>query len=168
MLKDIDTSRDYITTAEAARRSGLSTVYLTQLLRKGTLEGVQVVREWLIYTDSLEKFLATPRKSGPKGPRKKGLQEPSEHLSLPERAVLAGASYPYRAFALIICLQREGHMPFPFVQVPQSCAGKSAFLPLGLSIVGEKASHLHKDAYSPCTSCTLWLILEARAQGILV
>ncbi len=77
MLKDIDTSRDYITTAEAARRSGLSTVYLTQLLRKGTLEGVQVVREWLIYTDSLEKFLATPRKSGPKGPRKKGLQEPS-------------------------------------------------------------------------------------------
>ncbi len=78
MLKDIDTSRDYITTAEAARRSGLSTVYLTQLLRKGTLEGVQVVREWLIYTDSLEKFLATPRKSGPKGPRKKGLQEPSD------------------------------------------------------------------------------------------
>ena len=77
MLKDIDTSREYITTAEAARRSGLSTVYLTQLLRKGTLEGVQVVREWLIYTDSLEKFLATPRKSGPKGPRKKGLQEPS-------------------------------------------------------------------------------------------
>ncbi len=78
MLKDIDTSRDYITTAEAARRSGLSTVYLTQLLRKGKLEGVQVVREWLIYTDSLEKFLATPRKSGPKGPRKKGPQEPSD------------------------------------------------------------------------------------------
>jgi excisionase family DNA binding protein len=78
MLKDIDTSRDYITTAEAAKRSGLSTVYLTQLLRKGALEGVQVVREWLIYTDSLEKFLATPRKSGPKGPRKKGLQEPSD------------------------------------------------------------------------------------------
>jgi len=78
MLKDIDTSREYITTAEAARRSGLSTVYLTQLLRKGTLEGVQVVREWLIYTDSLEKFLATPRKSGPKGPRKKGLQEPPQ------------------------------------------------------------------------------------------
>ncbi len=78
MLKDIDTSRDYITTAEAARRSGLSTVYLTQLLRKGTLEGVQVVREWLIYTDSLEKFLATPRKSGPKGPRKKGLQGPTD------------------------------------------------------------------------------------------
>lgn len=87
MLKDIDTSRDYITTAEAARRSGLSTVYLTQLLRKGTLEGVQVVREWLIYTDSLEKFLATPRKSGPKGPRKKGLQEPSSGSKNPHSAV---------------------------------------------------------------------------------
>jgi len=75
MLKGIDTSREYITTSQAAKRSGLSNVYLTQLLRKGTLEGFQLAREWLIYTDSLERFLATPRKSGPKGPRKKPTQE---------------------------------------------------------------------------------------------
>jgi excisionase family DNA binding protein len=81
MLKDIDTSREYITTSEAARRSRLSTVYLTQLLRKGKLEGVQLAREWLIYTDSLEKFLATPRKSGPKGPRHKPNKEPSDSTS---------------------------------------------------------------------------------------
>jgi excisionase family DNA binding protein len=80
MLKNLDANREYITTSEAARRSGLSTVYLTQLLRKGKLEGIQVVREWLVYSDSLEKFLATPRKPGPKGPRKTPLEEPSNTL----------------------------------------------------------------------------------------
>jgi excisionase family DNA binding protein len=71
VLKKIDPDREYITTPQAAQRAGLSRVYLTQLLRKGTLQGFQLAREWFIYTDSLEKFLATPRKSGPKGPRKK-------------------------------------------------------------------------------------------------
>jgi excisionase family DNA binding protein len=76
MLKEIDTNREYITTPEAAKRSGLSKVYLAHLLKKGTLEGFQLGRDWLVYTDSLEQFLATPRKSGPKGPRKKPPQEP--------------------------------------------------------------------------------------------
>jgi hypothetical protein len=70
MLKNIDTGREYITTPEAARRSGLTRIYLAQLLRKGTLEGFQLSREWFVYSDSLEKFLATPRKPGPRGPRK--------------------------------------------------------------------------------------------------
>jgi hypothetical protein len=74
MSKTIDANREYITISQAAEKSGLSNVYLAQLLRKGTLEGVQVVRDWIVYTDSLEKFLATPRKSGPKGPRKKRSQ----------------------------------------------------------------------------------------------
>ena len=71
MLKNADLNREYITTSEAAKRSGLSNIYLAQLLRQGKLEGFRVAREWLIYVDSLERFLATPRKSGPKGPRKK-------------------------------------------------------------------------------------------------
>ena len=71
MLKDVDLTREYITTSEAAKRSSLSKIYLAQLLRQGKLEGFRVAREWLIYKDSLEKFLETPRKSGPKGPRKK-------------------------------------------------------------------------------------------------
>ena len=71
MLKKADLNREYITTSEAAKRSRLSNIYLAQLLRQGKLEGFRVAREWLIYVDSLEKFLATPRKSGPKGPRKK-------------------------------------------------------------------------------------------------
>ena len=71
MLKDADLEHEYITISEAAKRSGLSNIYLAQLLRQSKLEGFRVAREWLIYVDSLEKFLATPRKSGPKGPRKK-------------------------------------------------------------------------------------------------
>jgi excisionase family DNA binding protein len=81
MLKEIDTNREYITTPEAAKRSGLSKVYLAHLLKKGTLEGFQLGRDWLVYTDSLERFLATPRKSGPKGPRKKAAQEHTETTS---------------------------------------------------------------------------------------
>lgn len=66
----IDTNRPYITTPEAASRSGLTKTYLALLLRTGKLEGVQVGRDWIVYTDSLEAFLAQPRKPGPKGPRK--------------------------------------------------------------------------------------------------
>lgn len=78
MLKDIDTNREYITTPEAAKRSGLSKVYLAHLLKRGTLEGFQMARDWFIYTDSLDAFLAKPRKSGPKGPRKKPTQAREE------------------------------------------------------------------------------------------
>ena len=62
-------------------------MYLTQLLRKGTLEGFQLAREWLIYTDSLEQFLATPRKSGPKGPMKKSAQKQQDETLTNENNV---------------------------------------------------------------------------------
>ncbi len=71
MAKNIDLNREYITTSQAAKRSGLSNIYLARLLREGKLEGFQLTREWVVYTDSLEKYMATPHKSGPKGPRKK-------------------------------------------------------------------------------------------------
>jgi excisionase family DNA binding protein len=87
MLKDIDTNREYLTTPQAAERSGLSKVYLAQLLRKGTLEGFQVGRDWCVYTDSLEKFLATPRKSGPKGPIKKTAQKQQNEMLTNENTV---------------------------------------------------------------------------------
>jgi hypothetical protein len=74
---NIDLNRDHINTSEAAERSHLSTSYLTQLLRNRAIEGFQLGREWFIYTDSLETFLKTPRKSGPKGPRKKSTNTPS-------------------------------------------------------------------------------------------
>ncbi len=77
MSKAIDTSRESITTSDASERSGLSTTHLTRLLRAGTLEGVQLGREWLVYADSLETYLATPRKPGPRGPLKKAKDDGS-------------------------------------------------------------------------------------------
>ena len=74
-LKDINTNRECIPTDQASERSGLSKVHLTRLLRNGTLEGIQLGREWLIYTDSLENYVAMPHKSGPKGPIKKAKAE---------------------------------------------------------------------------------------------
>ena len=74
MTNIIDTNRPYITTPAAAERAGLSKAYITLLLRKGILEGFQLSRDWLVYTDSLEHFLETPRKSGPKGPRTQAKQ----------------------------------------------------------------------------------------------
>ncbi len=67
--------REYLTTLEAEHLSGLSRNYLALLLRRGILEGFRPSRDWFIYTDSLEKFLKTPRKSGPKGPRTRAKRE---------------------------------------------------------------------------------------------
>lgn len=84
MAKNIDLHREHMTTPEAAQKSGLSRIYLARLLREGTLEGFQLSREWFVYTDSLEKFLATPRKPGPRGPIKKGKQQEVQGTSRKE------------------------------------------------------------------------------------
>jgi excisionase family DNA binding protein len=68
-MEKIDTSRPYLTVAQAVERTGWTRSYLAYLMRRGKLEGFRVAREWLIYVDSLESFLASPRKPGPKGPR---------------------------------------------------------------------------------------------------
>lgn len=74
-LLDLNTNRECVPTSQAMKRSGLSKPYLTQLLRNEELDGFQLGREWLIYTDSLEKFLSVHHKPGPKGPRKKSSPE---------------------------------------------------------------------------------------------
>ena len=84
MLSQIEQDRKYITTPEAAKRSGLSKNYLATLLRRGVLEGFRLAREWFIYTDSLERYLATPHKPGPKGPRIKPQDESSTGQSMVE------------------------------------------------------------------------------------
>ena len=71
MLDKQELNREYVTTPQAAERSGLSANYIATLLRRGKLEGFQLGRDRFVYSDSLEKFLSTYRKPGPKGPRKK-------------------------------------------------------------------------------------------------
>jgi excisionase family DNA binding protein len=64
--------RSVLTTAEASQRSGLSRDYILRLLSNKRIEGVQLLgREWMVYEDSLQAFLAQPRLPGRKGPRKK-------------------------------------------------------------------------------------------------
>jgi len=70
MLKDVDINREYLSTPQAAERASLSKVHIARLLREEKLEGFQLGRERFVYVDSLEKYLASPRKTGPKGPIK--------------------------------------------------------------------------------------------------
>ncbi len=80
-LLDAKTNRECLTSSQARQHSDLSSVYLAQLLRKGTLEGFKIDREWFIYADSLEQFLAKHRKPGPRGPRKPVSSGDTDHVS---------------------------------------------------------------------------------------
>jgi hypothetical protein len=71
MTNNTSQDREKITTIEAEQRSGLTRNYLALLLRNGKIEGERPARDWFVYVDSLERFLATQRKPGPKGPHKK-------------------------------------------------------------------------------------------------
>jgi excisionase family DNA binding protein len=75
MIENVQTDRPYMTTPQASEYSGLTKNYLAALLRRGSLEGFQIGRDWCVYNDSLEKFLSVERRRGPKGPRKKKAQE---------------------------------------------------------------------------------------------
>lgn len=71
MVNNIDLNRKYIPTPEASEKSGLSKVHIVRLLKSGAMDGFQMGRDWFVYSDSLEKYLAIPHKPGPKGPIKK-------------------------------------------------------------------------------------------------
>lgn len=75
MPNNIDISRDYLSTPQAAERAKLTRLHIARLLRDKKLEGFQLGREWFVYVDSLESYLASPRKTGPKGPTKKKLAD---------------------------------------------------------------------------------------------
>lgn len=64
-------NRDFLTTLEAHEKTGLSLRYIQQLLQAKQLDGFKVGPVWFVYVDSLNVFVAQPRKRGPKGPHKK-------------------------------------------------------------------------------------------------
>lgn len=63
-LLDTRTSRECLTTAQIRAQIKLSNAYLTRLLREGVIDGFKIEREWFVYRDSLDKFLAQDRKPG--------------------------------------------------------------------------------------------------------
>jgi hypothetical protein len=78
-------TRKELSTQEASQIAGLSRNQITNLLRQGKIEGRNFGgRVWVVYADSLACYLASPHKSGPKGPRKKSNGEPA-HTSPPEK-----------------------------------------------------------------------------------
>jgi excisionase family DNA binding protein len=55
-------------TTEACKIAGFSRQHIHRLLRNGTIDGIKLGHDWLVYEDSLTAYLAQPRKRGPKGP----------------------------------------------------------------------------------------------------
>lgn len=82
MLRDTSADRDCLPTSQAAERAGLSVVHIRRLLTSGQLEGLKMGRDWWVYADSLEKYMATPHKPGPKGPIKKKDREEGSDIAL--------------------------------------------------------------------------------------
>ncbi|HVB25820.1 MAG TPA: hypothetical protein VNG51_28035 [Ktedonobacteraceae bacterium] len=66
MRNTIDINREYLPTPQAAQRAHVTRLHIARLLRNNRLEGFQLGREWFVYVDSLESYLAGPRKTGPK------------------------------------------------------------------------------------------------------
>lgn len=71
MPQHISGDRVLLSTAEASALSGFGAEHIQRLLRTGRLEGIKPGHDWLVYEDSLQTYLAQPRKPGPKGSRKK-------------------------------------------------------------------------------------------------
>jgi excisionase family DNA binding protein len=83
--------RSALTTIEASKKSGLSHNYIWQLLQSGRLEGEKKGRDWLVYEDSLQAFLAQPRLPGRKGPRGPRRKREVRHTEQGERVLLSTA-----------------------------------------------------------------------------
>jgi hypothetical protein len=77
MPQQIRGDRVLLSTSEAQGKSGLSRVHIQRLLRNGQIEGMKLGHDWLVFEDSFLQFLARPRKTGPKGPRKKPVSDAS-------------------------------------------------------------------------------------------
>ncbi len=62
----VDSLKDYISTKEASDRYGLAQEYLAYLAAQGTIKGIKIARNWLLYLPSLEEYMQNRPKPGPK------------------------------------------------------------------------------------------------------
>jgi len=63
---------DYISTAEASQRYGLTQDYVAYLASKKVIVGLKIARNWLVLPSSIDAYLAHRPKPGPKPGRKLG------------------------------------------------------------------------------------------------
>ena len=57
---------EWITVAEAARRSGYTVRHLQHLLKQRVLKGIKPARDWFVDGGSLQEYLRNKPKPGPK------------------------------------------------------------------------------------------------------
>jgi excisionase family DNA binding protein len=74
MSQRFSSERVLMPTTEACKIADFSRQHIHRLLRSGSIEGIKLGHDWLVYEDSLEAYLALPRKRGPKGPHKPSSQ----------------------------------------------------------------------------------------------
>ncbi len=65
-MPQLDIGRKLLSITEARPLSNLSPTHLGYLAREGIIEAVKVGKMWLLYEDSLTRYLSQPHKSGPK------------------------------------------------------------------------------------------------------
>lgn len=58
--------RKLLSTSEAHNRSGLSRDHIGLMIRRGQISAMKVGNYWFIYEESLNSYLDSPRKPGPK------------------------------------------------------------------------------------------------------
>jgi hypothetical protein len=66
MPQRIHGDRVLLSTSEAVQASGLSREHIQRLARQKRIEGIKPAHDWFVFEDSLQAFLAQPRKTGPK------------------------------------------------------------------------------------------------------
>jgi len=55
---------EYITVAEASKRSGLSMRHIARLLKQGAIEGIKPGHDWLVKPAALMEYLRQERRPG--------------------------------------------------------------------------------------------------------
>ena len=68
MSQRFRSERVLMPTTDACHIAGFSRQHIHRLLHSGSIEGIKLGHDWLVYEDSLTAYLALPRKRGPKGP----------------------------------------------------------------------------------------------------
>jgi excisionase family DNA binding protein len=62
----VEPGRPVLSSREASKIAGLRQSHIDYLIRQGKIEAIKVGATWLVYEDSLQKYLTSPRKPGPK------------------------------------------------------------------------------------------------------
>ena len=70
----IDPERPVMSVTEASALSGFTRSHINYLINQRFVDAIKVGSVWLVYEDSLRRYMASPRKPGPKSQQSPGPQ----------------------------------------------------------------------------------------------